>query len=575
MLADADVDCIVSDFDMPDQNGIEFLETVREEYPDLPFILYTGKGSEEVASDAISTGVTDYLQKESGTDHHSLLANRIRQAVEAQENARSAEQRQHQLDQILKTVPACVVQLNYEGEFIFANRRAEEVLGLEQTDVSKRTYNDPKWNITDLNGEPIPDEELPFRQVRDSGEPIRDYRHTIEWPDGTRKVLLVNGAPLFESEDTLTGAVFALTDITETIEREQQLRETSRRLDLALRATDTGVWEWNMETDEVIWNETLERLLGIDPGTFGGTFEAHAEYLHSDDIPKVEQAIEDALEGDGEFRAEFRMEREDGEQIWVEGRGELITEDGPRRMVGTTTDITDRKESERALARREVLDPSIELEFHSDQIASVMLEHTECSLEFSLNGIVPRSDGTRLLYGTVRGPTAKEAQSVPESIPTVEEVRLLSTVGDAVRYEVSVGPESIAAIFATFDGELQSVVIENDTCKLIGEFPETVDTEAVTRAVRETYPDIELASQRRIVVPAYLRNTIEDDLTERQKTVLRMAYYANYFEEPRETTGEELADRLGITRQTFNSHLRKAQSKVFHAVFEKAIDLPG
>ncbi|TKX76818.1 response regulator, partial [Halorubrum sp. SD626R] len=61
------VDCIVSDHDMPEQTGIEFLESVRDEYPSLPFILYTGKGSETIASDAISAGVTDYLQKGNGT----------------------------------------------------------------------------------------------------------------------------------------------------------------------------------------------------------------------------------------------------------------------------------------------------------------------------------------------------------------------------------------------------------------------------------------------------------------------------------------------------------------------------
>ncbi|MBS3761159.1 MAG: response regulator, partial [Halodesulfurarchaeum sp.] len=62
-LATHSFDCIVSDYEMPGQNGIEFLETIREKHPDLPFILYTGKGSEAVASDAIAAGVTDYLQK--------------------------------------------------------------------------------------------------------------------------------------------------------------------------------------------------------------------------------------------------------------------------------------------------------------------------------------------------------------------------------------------------------------------------------------------------------------------------------------------------------------------------------
>ena len=62
-LADGRFDCVVSDYDMPGKNGIDFLEAVRESDPNLPFILFTGKGSEEVASRAISAGVTDYLQK--------------------------------------------------------------------------------------------------------------------------------------------------------------------------------------------------------------------------------------------------------------------------------------------------------------------------------------------------------------------------------------------------------------------------------------------------------------------------------------------------------------------------------
>ena len=80
-LAEASFDCIVSDYQMPGINGIEFLEIIRKNHPDLPFILYTGKGSEEVASDAIAAGVTDYLQKQTGMEQYELLANRIENAV--------------------------------------------------------------------------------------------------------------------------------------------------------------------------------------------------------------------------------------------------------------------------------------------------------------------------------------------------------------------------------------------------------------------------------------------------------------------------------------------------------------
>jgi len=77
-----DVDCLVSDYALPDMTGVELLETVREEYPDLPFVLFTGKGSEAVARDALRAGATDYVQKQSGTEQYDLLANRVRNAVE-------------------------------------------------------------------------------------------------------------------------------------------------------------------------------------------------------------------------------------------------------------------------------------------------------------------------------------------------------------------------------------------------------------------------------------------------------------------------------------------------------------
>ena len=87
------VDCVVSDYDMPGRNGIEVLEAIRERYPDLPFILFTGKGSEEVASEAISAGVTDYLQKAPGSEQYEILLNRIVNAVEAaRTRARAARQ---------------------------------------------------------------------------------------------------------------------------------------------------------------------------------------------------------------------------------------------------------------------------------------------------------------------------------------------------------------------------------------------------------------------------------------------------------------------------------------------------
>ena len=84
------VDCVVSDYEMPGMDGLEFLDAVREKYPEMPFILLTGGGSEQIASKAISAGVTDYLRKGTGKEQFAVLANRIENAIARHRAERSA-----------------------------------------------------------------------------------------------------------------------------------------------------------------------------------------------------------------------------------------------------------------------------------------------------------------------------------------------------------------------------------------------------------------------------------------------------------------------------------------------------
>ena len=82
VVRDECVDCVVSDYNMPGLDGLELLEAVRSIDSDLPFVLFTGRGSEEIASEAISAGVTDYLQKGIGRDRYEVLANSVENALD-------------------------------------------------------------------------------------------------------------------------------------------------------------------------------------------------------------------------------------------------------------------------------------------------------------------------------------------------------------------------------------------------------------------------------------------------------------------------------------------------------------
>ncbi len=134
LLDTHDIDCIVSDYEMPGQNGIEFLQTVRERYPDLPFLLFTGKGSEEIASDAISAGVTDYLQKGGGTDQYTVLANRIRNAVEKYWIEHELDTTRRQYQQIVEQnlVGIYIIQ---DGEFVYVNPKLAEIHGYDRETI--------------------------------------------------------------------------------------------------------------------------------------------------------------------------------------------------------------------------------------------------------------------------------------------------------------------------------------------------------------------------------------------------------------------------------------------------------
>jgi PAS domain S-box-containing protein len=133
-LGDGEFDCIISDYEMPNTTGIEFLEIVREQYPDVPFILFTGKGSEEVASEAIAAGVTDYMQKSGGVDQYEVLANRIEIAVE---QYRTQQQFWDALTWYQRLVEQDLagVFIVQDGTFVYVNGRLAEMFGYSQSEL--------------------------------------------------------------------------------------------------------------------------------------------------------------------------------------------------------------------------------------------------------------------------------------------------------------------------------------------------------------------------------------------------------------------------------------------------------
>jgi CheY-like chemotaxis protein len=106
--------CVVSDYQMPGTDGIGFLRRFRERYPELPFVLFTGEGSEAVASDALAAGVTDYLRKERGTSQFEVLANRVERAVEERRTRNRLDANERMLRAFVEEPPGAVYRTRVE-----------------------------------------------------------------------------------------------------------------------------------------------------------------------------------------------------------------------------------------------------------------------------------------------------------------------------------------------------------------------------------------------------------------------------------------------------------------------------
>ncbi len=135
-------------------------------------------------------------------------------------------------------------------------------------------------------------------------------------------------------------------DISALKETEAALVRSSEQRDLALRAAQMGVWRWDSRTGVVEWSETLERMLGMEPGSFEGTFEAFQKRSHPESWPQTQESIAKAFQHGPDYTIENRLLRNDGSYCWVRGQGKVVFDENhqPVGLIGVVWDISERKQ---------------------------------------------------------------------------------------------------------------------------------------------------------------------------------------------------------------------------------------
>lgn len=187
-------------------------------------------------------------------------------------------------------------------------------------------------------------------------------------------LFFANGSvrPLHDASGAVTGFIKIARDETERRAAEASLRDTEQRYRLAAKATNDAIWDWNLATDRIDWNEAVRVLFGYAEDEIGPTGTWWVEHIHPDDRDRVSTGIHAVIDGDGDhWTAEYRFHRHDGTFADVFDRGHVLRDDTGRavRMIGAMLDLTERKQAEAQLRElNETLESRV-----ADRTAELML----------------------------------------------------------------------------------------------------------------------------------------------------------------------------------------------------------
>jgi PAS domain S-box-containing protein len=234
-----------------------------------------------------------------------------------------------------------------DGRITYANRAAADLFGVAEPD---RLLGDSLFDYLEADSQAVRKQLLSWQD----GLPALLFDVKVVRPDGQLRDVSMTGAPAYEGG---RAAQVILRDITERKEAERALRESEERLALAVAGGLEGVWDWNLETNAVVYSPRWKSMLGYSDEEIEPNVSAWERLVHPDDRSRADRAHDSVSLGErATYEAEFRLRHKDGHYVPVLSRGFPVRREagGPViRIVGTHLDLTEQKRAESALRENE------------------------------------------------------------------------------------------------------------------------------------------------------------------------------------------------------------------------------
>ena len=338
-------DVIVSDYQMPERDGLEFLKELRESGNGIPFIMFTGKGREEVAIEALNLGANRYINKFGDPETvYGELAHSIRQVMKVRKAEEALRESEGKLNAMLRSIGDHMSMMDRDLNILWANETAKKIFGNDI--IGKKCYE--VYHRREKPCEPYPC--LTLKAFQDGQ--VHEHDTRVIGKDG--KIIFFHctaNVALRDKEGKPTAVIEISRDITERKQAEEELKKSEERYRALLEETPVGIFNLDVKGKITYINKELEEITGYSRDEIQGknVFSLiRKQGLMSDESLKLAtKRMKNRFMGRTSGPLRLPLKRKDGSWIWIEGDSKLIKKLGfPVGLQSIIKDVTELKEAE-------------------------------------------------------------------------------------------------------------------------------------------------------------------------------------------------------------------------------------
>ncbi len=259
-------------------------------------------------------------------------------------------------EKLVNTLVDGVIMLDKDGKITTCNKRASEILGISEELLLGKELGDSSWKAIKADGSPFPWYEFPANVSLQTGFPQRNVKLGIHLPNGIFVWLSMNSEALIRTgEFDPYAVVISFADITDNVNREEELRKSNERFYYVSKITSDAIWDIDLETKQIYRSETFYELSGYSREEIKPDLDWWFNKVHPKDRERVKNKVQEYIQkGNERWEDEYLFLCADGNYKFLLDSGTILYRHGkPVRILGAIRDLTEKKKLEHQLLQEQ------------------------------------------------------------------------------------------------------------------------------------------------------------------------------------------------------------------------------